>query len=283
MSPRMNAVRTGLRRGGIEFRQVATSPADALGWLWLPIVALIVMYALSGTVVPGTDFSLGTQAVPGILGMNVMITGLMGLAMALTMDREDGTLLRAKATPNGMLGYLVGKVAGQAALTVAALLVVLIPAAFLFDGLQLDRVPSWLTLAWVLALGLVATLPAGAVLGSLFTNAQSLGFAMMLVMGLVGISGVFYPVAALPGWVQGVAQVFPLYWLGLGMRSALLPDAMSAAELGGSWREPETIGVLGAWAVVGFVLAPIVLRRMARRESGSSVAARREQLAQRPA
>ena len=99
MNPRINAVRTGLRRGGIEFRQVATSPADALGWLWLPIVALIVMYALSGTVVPGTDFSLGTQAVPGILGMNVMITGLMGLAMGLTMDREDGTLLRAKATP----------------------------------------------------------------------------------------------------------------------------------------------------------------------------------------
>ena len=34
--------------------------------------------------------------------------------------------------------------------------------------------------------------------------------------------------------------------------------------------------MLGAWAVLGLVVAPIVLRRMARRESGSSVAARRE-------
>jgi ABC-2 type transport system permease protein len=34
--------------------------------------------------------------------------------------------------------------------------------------------------------------------------------------------------------------------------------------------------VLGVWAVLGMVLAPIVLRRMARRESGSTVAAARE-------
>jgi ABC-2 type transport system permease protein len=34
--------------------------------------------------------------------------------------------------------------------------------------------------------------------------------------------------------------------------------------------------VLGLWAVVGLALAPAVLRRMARRESGSAVAARRE-------
>jgi ABC-2 type transport system permease protein len=49
-----------------------------------------------------------------------------------------------------------------------------------------------------------------------------------------------------------------------------------AVELGHSWRHLETLGVLGLWAVAGLVLAPILLRRMARRESGSAVAARRE-------
>jgi ABC-2 type transport system permease protein len=42
----------------------------------------------------------------------------------------------------------------------------------------------------------------------------------------------------------------------------------------------ETAAVLGAWAVTGLVVAPLVLRRMARRESGSSVEARRTRLAQ---
>jgi ABC-2 type transport system permease protein len=52
-------------------------------------------------------------------------------------------------------------------------------------------------------------------------------------------------------------------------------------EIGHSWRHLETLGVLGAWATVGLILAPIVLRRMARRESGSRVADRREKMLQR--
>ena len=55
----------------------------------------------------------------------------------------------------------------------------------------------------------------------------------------------------------------------------------AALEVGGSWRSAETAIVLGAWAVVGLVLAPTVLRRMARRESGSRVAERRERTLQR--
>ncbi|WP_327095008.1 ABC transporter permease [Nocardia vinacea] len=100
-------------------------------------------------------------------------------------------------------------------------------------------------------------------------------------MGIVAISGVFYPITSMPGWLQGVAQVFPVYWVGLGMRSAMLPGDAVAIELGHSWRHLETIAVLGVWAVAGLLLAPIVLRRMARRESGSNVAARREKAIQR--
>jgi ABC-2 type transport system permease protein len=60
------------------------------------------------------------------------------------------------------------------------------------------------------------------------------------------------------------------------MRSALLPSGMAVVEIGHSWRQLATFGVLSAWAVFGLLVAPVVLRRMARRESGSSVAARRE-------
>jgi len=246
-------------------------------------ISLAVLYVLRKRPVPGTHFSLSVQSIPGILGMNVVFTGLLGVAIALTMDREDGTLLRAKATPNGMLGYLIGRVTSRAAMTIAGLLIILIPAAFLFHGLHLRDFLSWLKLAGILLLGLMATLPIGAILGALFSNAQSIGIISLPMMGLVAISGIFYPITALPGWLQRAAQEFPVYWLGLGMRSVLLPNAMSAAEIGGSWRQPEMIFVLGGWAVIGFLLAPAVLRRMARRESGSSVARRREKARRRQA
>jgi ABC-2 type transport system permease protein len=60
------------------------------------------------------------------------------------------------------------------------------------------------------------------------------------------------------------------------MRSALLPVGLASVEIGHSWRHLATFGVLGAWAIAGLFVAPVVLRRMARHESGSAVVARRE-------
>jgi ABC-2 type transport system permease protein len=117
--------------------------------------------------------------------------------------------------------------------------------------------------------------------GSLFENPRNLGLVMLPVMGLVATSGIFYPITTFPTWLQWVGQAFPIYWLGLGMRSALLPDELAAVEIGQSWRHVETLTVLGAWALAGLVLAPIILRRMARRESGSRVEQRRARALQR--
>jgi ABC-2 type transport system permease protein len=119
-------------------------------------------------------------------------------------------------------------------------------------------------------------MPLGAVLGSIFDNPRSMGLVVLPMFGLVAISGIFYPITSMPGWLQAVGQVFPIYWLGLGMRSAFLPDALAAVELHHSWMHLATAGVLTAWALLGLVIAPIILRRMARRESGSAVAARRD-------
>jgi hypothetical protein len=65
---------------------------------------------------------------------------------------------------------------------------------------------------------------------------QRLSIIILAGFALTAISGVFYPISGYPEWVQWIAQVFPVYWLVLGLRSALL-------------------------------------RRMARRESGSRVQA----------
>jgi ABC-2 type transport system permease protein len=264
MNPSVTALRAGVQRGRIEFRQALTA-GEIIGFLWPSVVTVVVLLFLRDRPVPGTDFSLGTHAIPGLMGMNVVLTGMLGLSLALITDREDGTLLRAKAIPNGMLGYLTGKVVAQTVMTGAVLLVVLVPAMFLFDGLWPAGPSAWLTLLWVLVLGLAATLPLGAVIGALSKSVQGASLATFLVMGLVAISGVFYPITALPQWLQWVGQAFPIYWLGLGMRSALLPDALAAAEIAGSWRPLATAGVLAAWAALAYAAAPSVLRRLARR------------------
>ncbi|SDH01412.1 ABC-2 type transport system permease protein [Sinosporangium album] len=281
MTPTTVAAWAGWRRGLIELRQSFTNGQDLFGHLFWPAAMLATIYFVGDTALDAGGLLLGTMLLPSILGMNVAFNGLLTMSQLLAVEREDGTLLRAKATPNGMLGYLVGKVVTVSGTLIAGVAIVLIPGLFLVDGLALGSLSAWLTLAWVVLLGTVASLPLGAVLGSLCSSPRSLGLIMFPIMGLAAISGIFYPITSMPEWLQWIAQAFPLYWLGLGMRSALLPDAAVAIEIGESWRHLETLGVLGAWTVFGLVVAPIVLRRMARRESGSSVAERRHKALQR--
>jgi ABC-2 type transport system permease protein len=272
-------VRAGFRRGLIELRQAFTGGA-LFGQLLWPLATLVAVYFLRDREVGAAGVTLGSVMLPGVLGMFVAL-GMLLVVQQLAADREDGTLLRAKATPNGIRAYLVGKLVQISATVLAYLAILLIPGVFLVDGLTIDGWHSWLTFAWVLLLGLVATQSIGAMLGSLVASQRGAGHLSLPIIGLIAISGIFAPITALPVWLQGIAQVFPVYWLGLGMRSAFLPGNAVVIEIGESWRHVETAAVLGAWAVAGLVFAPIVLRRMARRESGSSVAKRREKALRR--
>ncbi|MGA9747687.1 MAG: ABC transporter permease [Nocardioides sp.] len=276
LSTKAYAARLGLRRGLTEFVQSLKSSQDQ--WFYLFTAGLAVGYLWirrdADTGVPGLEFA--SVALPSLLGALIAFGVVIGPAYSLAMEREDGTLLRHRAVPDGLIGYFSGQMLLQTLGLLPQLVVILVPSFLLFDGLMAH--PSgWFTVLWVIALGLLASLPIGMVIGSLVPGVQKVGmWGMLPVMVLAGISGIFYPIQQLWGWVQVVAQVFPMYWMGLGMRSAFLPDGAAAAEIGESWRTVETVAVLGVWAVLGAVVTPVVLRRMARRQTGSQVQAARE-------
>ncbi len=126
---------------------------------------------------------------------------------------------------------------------------------------------GWLTVVWVVALGLLATLPIGIMIGSLVPGVQKVGtWGMLPMLVLLGTSGISTDPGAV-GVGAGRGADLPVYWLGLGMRSAFLPEAAAALEIDGSWRTPQTVMVLTAWAVFGLLVAPVLLRRMVRRQS----------------
>jgi ABC-2 type transport system permease protein len=275
------AIRPGVVRGLIELRQ-SFAGGGLVGHLLWPVVTLIAMFLLRDTRFEGTDYSLSKLMLPGVLGMFVAFGTLLTIQY-LAADREDGTLLRAKATPNGIAGYFIAKLVTVSLTVLVYLVILLVPGWVIVGGLDVEGPGSWLALGGVVVLGLLATQPIGVGLGALITSPRGAGYLSLLVMALVAISGIFYPITALPGWIQAVAQVFPMYWLSLGVRAALLPNSAAAVEIAGAWRALETLVVLGTWAVIGLILAPIVVRRMARRESGSSVARRREALLRRVA
>lgn len=272
MNPTPHAITLGLRRGWTEFVLSLRSTQDQGFYLFMGVATLAYLWVNRNSEVEGTDLLLPTFALPSILGALLAFSVVIGPAYALAMEREDGTLLRHKALPHGMQGYVTGQLLYHSLGLVPLLVVVLVPSSFLFDDVMSNGLAGWATLAWVAVLGLLATLPLGMILGAVVPSVQKMGtWGMLPVIVLTAISGIFSPVQAMWGWLQAVAQVFPTYWIGLGMRSAFLPDAAVAVELGGSWRTGTTVLVLGAWAAFGLLVTPRVLRRMARRQSGSQV------------
>jgi ABC-2 type transport system permease protein len=277
MNAQSHAFRLGVRRGWLEFVQSLRSAQDQ--GFYLVTAALILGYLLirRDDRVAGSDLLVPAVSLPSILGALVVFGSVVGPAYTLAMAREDGTLLRHKVVPHGMRGYFTGQLVLQLLGWIPSLVVILVPSLLLFDDVMAGGAAGWLMLVWVIALGMLATIPIGTIIGAVVPSTQKVGtWGMLPVMILGGISGIFFPLQQLWGWVQVVAQIFPMYWIGLGMRSAFLPDSAATLEIADSWRTPETMLVLAAWAIVGWALTPVVLRRMARRQSASQVEAARQ-------
>jgi ABC-2 type transport system permease protein len=280
MNPVSSAVRLGFARAWIEFKQYLKNPQEIIWTLIMTIAFVVVLWFQRDKEVEGLSLALLT--LPSLLGMLVAQSGFSGVAGQLSFDREDGTLLRAKALPQGMIGYLVSRILYILLVTILTLLVMFVPSLLFVDGLTGIGWSGLLMFLGLFLLGMLATAPWGAVVGSIVKSSNSgWGLTFFGIAVIVAVSGIFYPITALAGWLQVIGQIFPVYWLGLGMRSAFLPDSAVAAELEGSWRTPETLLVLAVWAVIGMALAPRIMRRMTRRATGSDMEARKQQVLQR--
>ncbi len=283
MSNTSHAIRTGVQRGLHETRLSLRSPQDWGFYVFMSLLTLGYLWLNRDNTVEAAGFSVPLPAfvLPSILGAMIAFGLVIGPGYALAMEREDGTLLRYKAVPFGLTGYVTSHLVLNTVSLLPSFLVILIPGALLFDDLMSNGLQGWMTVIWVTVLGLLATLPIGIILGSLVPSVQKMGtWGFFPIMGLVAISGIFFPIQNLWTWVQWLAQMFPVYWLGLGMRSAFLPDEAAVLEIGQSWRTAQTVVVLALWAIAGAVLAPRVLGRMARRQSGSAVEAARSEAGQ---
>jgi ABC-2 type transport system permease protein len=277
-----HAVACGARRGRIEFMNSVRTGQDIAYYVLTSLIFLVVLFLNRNNMVEGTDVSLATFMLPGLIAFQLVFAGAFGVATVLATEREDGTLLRLKSVPYGIVGYVAGQLVRVCIEIAFSMVVILVPAAFFVPGLMSDGLPAAFGAVGYLLLGLLAVLPLGFIVGSIFRNPRSVGGWGMLVMaGIVWVSGIFVPLATQATWMQVIGQLTPTYWLSLGLRSTLLPESAVVVEIDGSWRTMLTITVLLIWAIGGALLAPVLLRRMARRESGSSVAARREKALQR--
>ncbi|GAB4084904.1 ABC transporter permease [Myceligenerans cantabricum] len=204
---------------------------------------------------------------PGMIATGIMLSSFQTMAISIAVERDDGTLKRLRATPLPAVSYFLGKVGQVLLVSVVQVGALLVLAATVFDVPMPDS-NRWVTFAWVFALG-TAT---GAVCGVAFSTVPRSGRSASavvtpVVLVLQFISGVFFAYPSLPGWMQQIAQLFPLKWLAQGMRSVFLPDEFAVIEPSGTWQHLSVATALGFWLILGLVIG-VRTFRWRRRDDG---------------
>lgn len=284
MSRAATILRTGRLRARLELGVLVRNRSMLFSQLQVAnVIALVVLGKIIGDdPIGGAGQPQITLFVAGFVALAVCQASILQFPLALATDREDGTLLRVRGIPDGVATYLVGKVAVVLLSVLVNVTLILLAAALLLGAPLPSSVGSWLTLLWVLALSTCAATLLGAAVGALLPNArQGTGFVLFPLMVLMVISGTIIPFTLMPGIVQTIASIFPLKWMAQGVRSALYDPAYEAAEVSGSWQHPETALVLLAWIVVGALVAPRLIARTTRRETGAKLAERRDEASKR--
>ena len=224
----------------------------------------IMLFVIFGSVFPWTiDDGMGNDTgvklshylAAGIIGSSLFGTAFMNLAIGIVGQREEGWLKRLGGSPVPKAAFFAGQIGSAMLLTLAQVVAMLVIGVAGF-GLDLPSGTQWLTLFWVLVLGVTA----GCALGIAVTRViPSVRAAPPIVnfpfIGLQFISGVFLNFDILPTWLQWLANIFPLRWLCLGLRSVFLPDEFQTAEVGGSWQLEWVAIVLLIWFVVALAVA----------------------------
>lgn len=200
------------------------------------------------------------------LGIGTLVWSYLRLIFSvisemIAWERWEGTIEYTMMAPVSRLTHLLGVAtfAVVNGLLRSALLLGVI--ALLFDiDLSGANLTGALTMLLVGSLSFIGVGMMAAVLPLLFTErGAEMTFVISSVLLLV--SGVYYPVSVLPGWMQPVARVSPATYVLEGMRAAVL----DGASLGGLWPMLWPAALIGVATIPAGVLVFSAVERYAKR------------------
>jgi ABC-type multidrug transport system permease subunit len=189
--------------------------------------------------------------IPGLLGMNIMGTGLWGIGFTLVQARTKKLLKRYLATPMVRSEYLLAQLIAR-----LLFLFLEVGALMLFAWLVF-RVPMRGSLLTFLAMAFIGALSFGGLGLLLASRARTIeavsGLMNFAMLPMWVLSGVFFSSANFPAAAQPFIHALPLTALNDALRGVML-DGRSFA---GVWKE---IGVMSAWGIGCFAVALRIFR-----------------------
>jgi ABC-2 type transport system permease protein len=160
---------------------------------------------------------------PGIMAMTVMMSVMTGLPVAISQEKEVGTLDGMMVAPINRLSIILGKTLGQTARGLLQGVVILILATVLFHvAIQ----GSIILVFALLLLGVFSFVGLGIVITSFAKDQETAQMMMMTLMfPMMFLSGVFFPIQQMPWYMQDISKVLPLTYASQALRKVMVLGA----------------------------------------------------------
>ncbi len=217
----------------MELRKLRHDPTELLTRAIQPALWLLVFGEVFTRVraIPTGDLRYLDFLAPGVLAQSVLFIAIF-YGIAVIWERDLGLVHKLLVSPAPRAALVLGKAlsAGLRGLSQACIVYLL---AWLL-GVKMNWHPAALA-------GVAAAVLLGAAVFSTFsliiacivrTRERFMGIGQILTMPLFFASNAMYPIAMMPGWLQGIAQVNPLTYEVDAMRALMIQGGASQSGLG---------------------------------------------------
>ena len=203
-------MRALLKLTWLEIKIFIREPLGVIGAIVIPVAVFVVLGRTLGADAGASARanSFGEVDAPVFASLLILLTAVLSLVTVVSIYREGGILKRLRATPLRPYTILTAHVIVKLLLTAITLGIMLLAGRRYYP--IVDDVP---VMAFTIALliSAVSVLAMGFVMASLVPTArfaQPIGAAILYPM--VGLSGLFVPIDAMPPALQAFARVLPL-------------------------------------------------------------------------
>lgn len=171
--------------------------------------------------------------VPGLMGVILTMTMIMITGLAITRERERGTMENLLSMPTRPSEVLIGKIVPYILVGYVQVAVILTAARFLF------HVPMHGSISLLLLVALVfiaANLAMGITFSTIAKNQlQAMQMTFFVFLPSILLSGFMFPFRGMPVWAQYLGEVFPLTHFLRIVRGILLKGNTPADVLPNLW------------------------------------------------
>ena len=199
----------------------------------------------------GRAIRYGDWLLPGVIGMNLMFSGLFGVGFVIVRYRKNGVLKRLRATPLGALEFLFAQLLSRVLITLVVSLLVFCAAYWLLDVPLIGS--GWLLLVIALAGG-TAMASLGLLIAARLQNEElASGLLNLISLPMMFLSGVWFSLEGAPAWLQQLAARLPL--------SQIIEAARAVMLEGAGWQEVAgPLGQVMVFALVCISLGAILFK-----------------------